>query len=152
MTDIDMSAYKGRIVPVNWGERDVGNWVARSFTYNDFASSGNTIDLIDLPANSFVAELYFVVKTIFNGTPVILIGDEDGATYMGANDITEGSGAAALVADMMAVDVGAAYTLKGARPFYADANNHIQVTFSWSQTPTAGEACVIACIVEVPSY
>ncbi len=152
MGNVDTSVLKGRQVPVNWGERDVGNWVARSFTYADFASSGNTIDLIDLPINSFVAELYFAVKTIFDGTPVLTIGDEDGANYMGANDMTEGSGGAALVADMNAVDAGGSFAAVGARPFYADANNHIQVAFSWSTTPTAGEACVIACIVEVPSY
>ncbi len=149
MGNVDQSNDRTRILPVDFGEGAVGKWVARSFTYADFASSGGTIDLIDLPANSFVAEMYYVPKVAFDGTPVLSVGDEDGANFMATTELTEDS--LVLVSDMMSPDATGSYALKGARPFYASAN-HIRVVFTWSGTPTAGEGCIIACIVEVPSY
>lgn len=150
---VDVSAAKGRIVAVDYGERSAGNWVARSFTYADFAVTTNTLDLIDLPANSFIAEMYLVIKTAFNAgsSNALAIGDTASAEYILTAGIDESS--TALVGDLKAVDSLAAYALKGARPFYADATSHIQVTYTFTGTaPSAGEACVIACIVEVPSY
>ncbi len=150
MGNLDKSADRSRIVPVNWGERSLGNWVARSFKYSDFAATGGTVDVIDIPANSFVAECYYVPKVVFNGTsPELLVGDETSAYYVATTEMDADS--VILAADMMAPDATPAYVLKTARPFYASAD-HIRVTFTYSGTPTTGEGCIIACIVTVPSY
>lgn len=148
---IDVSVLKERIVPVDYGERARGEWVARSFTYADFPSSTDTIDLIDLPASSFIAEMYYVPKVVFNGgTPQLMIGDEDNDDeYIAIDECTEDD--VTLVSDMMANDGTGTYALINGRRFYATAN-HVRVKFDYTGTPTTGEGCVIACIVEVPSY
>ncbi len=148
----DLSNDTSRIVPVDYGERARGEWIARSFTYADFTSTADTINLIDIPANSFVAEMYYVPKVVFNGTtPQLMIGDEDNDDeYMAVDEVTEDD--VELASDMMAPDATGTYALKNGRRFYAAAN-HVRVRFDWaSGTPTTGEGCVIACIVEVPSY
>lgn len=149
---VDVSDDPSRIVAVNWGERDGGNWVARSFTYADFASSTNTLDLIDIPANSFIAELYYVPKVVWNGTsPQLTVGDtDDPIEYITTDELTETS--VVLVSDMMAVDGAGTYTLKAARPYFSSSGSHIQARFDFSGTPTTGEGCVIACIITVPGY
>ena len=148
---VDISNDRTRILPVDFGEGALGKWVARSFKYSDFAGSGDTLDLIDIPANSFIAEMYYVPKTVFNGTtPIVTIGDEsDEVEYLTTNELTETD--AALVSDMKSPDATGTYTLVGARPFYASAN-HLRAKFTFSGTPTTGEGTVIACIVTVPSY
>ena len=147
--NVDKSADRSRIVAVNYGERSAGEWIARSFSFSDFAASGDTLDVIVLPANSFLAELYYVPKTVWNGTPVLSVGDSSGANYFTTAQLTETD--AALVSSMNAPDAGGSYALKGAMPFYAAADK-IRVTLTWSSTPTAGEGLLLACIVEVPSY
>lgn len=149
MTNVDISTDRTRIIPVNFGEHALGQWVGRSFTYADFAASADTLDLIDIPANSFIAEMYYVPKVAFDGTPVLSVGDSSGANYMATGELTEDN--VALVSSMNAPDAAGSYALKGAMPFYAAADQ-IRVTFTWSTTPTAGEGMIIALIVEVPSY
>ncbi len=151
MGNVDKSDDRSRITSVDYGERPVGYWVARSFTYADFPTSADTIDLIDIPANSFIAEMYYVPKVVFNGTtPIVTTGDESyEVEYITTNELTETD--VTLVSDMKSPDATGTYTLVGARPFYGSAN-HIRVKFTFSGTPTTGEGVVIACIVTVPSY
>lgn len=149
MNNIDKSADRTRIVPVNYGERSGGEWFFRSFTYADFVASGDTLDLIVLPANSFLRELYYVPKVVFNGTPVLSVGDSSGINYMSTSELTEDD--AALVSSMNAPDAGASYPKKGALPFYATADK-LRVKLSWSSPPTTGEGGMLGCISEIPSY
>lgn len=151
MSNVDFSSDRSRIVPVDYGERSVGYWVSRSFKYSDFGSSADTINLIDIPKNSFIAEMYYVPKTVFNGsTPKVMIGDEsDAVEYLTTDELEETD--VELVSDMKSPNATGTYVLKGVRPFYGSAD-HIRAKFTYGGTPTTGEATVIVCIVTVPSY
>jgi len=156
MANVDKTGLGDRIVPLNQGERAAGYIDARKFTYADFSSSGDSIDLIELPANCFVARLWVVVKTAFNGTPVLIVGDSDASAsvsdadgYLKSGEIEETS---AIVSMADTSDGLGAYTIKGGkRPLYTTAGQHLRVGFSWSSTPTAGEAYLVAEIVGIPS-
>ncbi len=148
MSEVDLSTDRTRIKPVNWGERGLGEWIARKFTYADFAASADIINLIPMPANSFVASLLMVIQTAFDGTPVLVVGDGNTADGYGVSGEIEETNAA-LVSDLFAPDATGAFVLKTARPFYTSADT-IDVKFSWSTTPTAGVATLIAQIVTVP--
>ena len=148
MATVDKTEDRRRIKPVNYGERNVGYIDARTFTYADFASSGDILQLIEIPANSFVNNVWLVPTTAFNGTPVVTVGDgNDADGYLAAADLDETG--VVLVGCLSAADNGAAYGLKTARPFYAAADT-LDITFAWSSTPTAGAAVLIAEIVTIP--
>jgi len=149
MANVDKSTDRSRILPLNWGERAFGYMDCRKLLYSDFAASGDTVDLIDLPANSVLVSLMVVTKTAFNGTsPVLIFGDStDPDGYLASGEVEE---AAVMASPMDAADVAAAYAVKAARPVYTSAA-HIRATFTYSGTPTAGEAWVIAQILELPS-
>ena len=148
MANVDKTGLGNRIVPINQGERAAGRVEARKFLYSDFSSSGDVVQLIDVPANSYVARLWVKVTTAFDGTsPVLIVGDGDDPNgYLAAGEIEE---TAVSVNPMDAADVAAAYAVKVARPFYTSADT-IDITFTYSGTPTTGEAVLIVEIVEIP--
>ena len=149
MPNVEAANDPARIVPVNFGEHSLGKWVCASFSYTDFVSSADTLDLITIPANSFIAEMYYVPKVVWDGTPVLSVGDSSGANYMATAELTETS--LTLASSMNAPNAAGSYALIGALPFYASADE-IRVTLTWGSTPTAGEGALIVLIVEVPSY
>lgn len=148
MATVDKSTDRSRIKPVNWGERARGRMECRKLLYSDFSSSGDVVKLIDIPANSIVTFVMVVVKTAFNGTaPVLTVGDSSDADgYLASGEIEEAS---VMGSPSDAADVAAAYAVKAARPVYTAAD-HIQVTLTYTAAPTAGEAWVIAEILELP--
>jgi len=148
MATVDKTEDRSRIKPVNYGERNVGYLDARTFTYADFAASGDKLQLIEIPANSFVNNVWLLPTTAFDGTPVIKVGDGNSVDgYLAAGDLDETS--VVLVGCFNAADTAGGYAAKSARPFYASADT-IDITFTWSSTPTAGAAVLIAEIVTIP--
>lgn len=148
-TTVDLSTLQARIAPVDWGERAMGQIIARKFTHADFAASGDTISLIPIPANSFIKRVVMVITIAFDDTPTLTVGDgDDPDGYLQAIDIAATS--ITEVGDSGCVDSLAAYLLKLARPFYAAADT-LDVTKTDAASPTAGEAILIAEIVTVPS-
>jgi len=152
---IDKTGLGDKIVPVNQGERSMGRIEARKFTYLDFKASGsfttgNVIQLIDIPANSFIREVILKVTTAFNAatTNVLLVGDgTDDDGYMASGEVEE---TAVKVSSNRANDVAGVYSVKSAGPFYTSADT-LDVRYNFTGAdPTAGEAVLIAEIVTIP--
>ena len=145
---VDLSTKQDRLAPVNYGERGMGVVIARKFTHADFAASGDTINLIPIPANSFVKRVVVIITTAFDDTPTLTVGDgDDPDGYLQAIDIDATS--ITELGDSGCVDSLAAYLLKLARPFYAAADT-LDITKTDAASPTAGEGVLIAEIVTVP--
>lgn len=150
MTDVDKSTSSSndRIVPVNYGEHGSGITLSRFVLFSDYAASGDVVNLIAVPANSFVSRMYAVVEEAFDGTPVLTVGDDNTSNgYFADGDIAET--AVNTVADLNAPDNTGAFALKGARPQYTSADT-IDVTFAWSTTPTVGRLELIVELVTIP--
>lgn len=147
MTIVDKSTDESRTKAMNYGERSFGHVLARKFTFADFAASADVLELIPVEIGEFVKSLGVLVTTVFDGTPVLLVGDGNTANgYLASGEINE---EALNFSDMGAADVAAAFAVKGARPVYTVADT-IDVKFSWSTTPTTGEAVLIAEIAKAP--
>ena len=146
---VDLSADTSRLKAVDYGERSMGNILSAAVKYSDFVASTDAVKLIPVPANSFVHSLCFLVTTAFDGTSVLLVGDdEDPNGYLVDTEIAETD--ITLVADMNALNGAGAYAqAAAARPFYASADT-IDVELSWASAPTAGEGVLIVELVTVP--
>jgi hypothetical protein len=91
MADVVLTADRSRQVSVDWGERSMGNVVAAKVKHSDFVTTGDTVDLITIPASSFIANLYFVVTEVWvGGTVVLTVGDDnDPNGYLVDGEISE---------------------------------------------------------------
>lgn len=152
MTDVNKTADRARQVAVDWGERSLGNWVAAEFYYTDFAVTADIVNLITIPANSFVARVLLVIEIAFvGGTVSITVGDDsDAEGYLEEADV--GASTAGNVVNTVPDSHGnvvAAYENKAARPFYTSADT-LDVLCNFSSALTAGKATLIAEIVTVP--
>lgn len=149
---VDLTENRARLVPVDYGERSLGRWEAREFFYTDFAATTDAVRLIEIPANSFIANCFLVIEEAFvGGTVVLEIGDDDDPNgYMLGTDV--GAATAGNVVNTvpaMQVDVTGAYAVKVKRPFYTSADT-LDATLQFSSALSAGKATLIAEIVTVP--
>ena len=151
-TIVDLTENRARLVPVDYGERSLGRWEAREFFYTDFAVTTDAVQLIEIPAYSFVANVFLVIEEAFvGGTVVLEVGDDDDPNgYMLGTDV--GAATAGNVVDTvpaMQVDVTGAYAVKVKRPFYTSADT-LDVELAFNSPLSAGKATLIAEIVTVP--
>ena len=150
---VDLSADTSRLKAVDYGERSMGNILSAVVKYSDFVASTDAVKLIPVPANSFVCSLYFIVTTAFDGTSVLIVGDdEDPNGYLVAGEIPETD--TTVAADAVAANAAGLYVVKSddstsGRRFYTSADT-IDVELSWSSAPTAGEGVLIVELVTVP--
>ena len=150
MTTLDRSTdvYADRQIATNFGEHGLGITISRKVSYSDFAASGDVVKVITIPANSFVANLYAFVKTAWDGTAVLIVGDGNTTNgYMVDTEINEPT--INTLNDLNATSAAGAFAALAARPFYTTADT-IDVTLTWSTTPSAGVLYLIAEIVTIP--
>ena len=150
---VDLTETRARLVPVDYGERSLGTWYAMEFFYTDFVATTDAVRLIEIPANSFVANVFLVIEEAFvGGTVTLMVGtDADPNGYLAETDVgaaTAGN-VVATVPNMNAADVTGVYALRTASPFYTTADT-LDVEFAFNSTATAGKATLIAEIVTVP--
>ena len=153
MADVDITGKTERQVSVDYGERSLGNWVAREFYYTDFVTTGDSVNVITIPANSFVANVFLVIEEAFvGGTVTITVGDDNDAEgYLEETDIGAATAGNVVntVPDGRADAIVAAFAQLGARPFYTSADT-LDVLVAFSSAMTAGKITLIAEIVTVP--
>lgn len=153
MADVDLTGKRDRLVPVDYGERSLGTWYAMEFLYTDFVTTGDSVNCITIPANSFVAHCFLVIEAAFvGGTVSLTVGDDNDAEgYLEETDIgaSTAGNVVNIVPDSSANDVAAAYVKKAAKPFYTSADT-LDVLCNFSSALTAGKITIIAEIVTVP--
>ncbi len=153
MADVDLTGKTERQVSVDYGERSLGNWVAMEFYYTDFVTTGDSVNCITIPANSFVASVYLVIEEAFvGGTVSLTVGDDsDAEGYLEETDIGAATAGNVVntVPDGSADAIVAAYAQLGARPFYTSADT-LDVLCNFNSPLTAGKITIIAQIVTVP--
>ncbi len=153
MATVDLTGDRSRIKPVDYGERSAGNWIARRFVHTDFVTTGDTVSLITIPANSFVAHVFLHIEEAFaGGTVTLKVGDDTQAEgYLLNTDIGAATAGNVVntVADMHSPDATGVYALVTARPFYTSADT-IDVDLAFNSATTAGIGVLIAEIVTIP--
>jgi len=148
MSTVDLTTDNTAQVAANFGEHGTGITISRQCSFSDFAASGDDVQLIAVPENSFVAQMYTRVVEAFDGTSVLIVGDDNTTNgYAVDGDIAETS--INTVHNCFCADATGQFVVKGATPFYT-SDDTIDVLLTWSTTPTVGILQVVAVIVTIP--
>ncbi len=155
MADVDLTADRSRQISVDYGERALGVMVAAKVKHDDFVTTGDAVNAITIPANSFLNNVYFLVTEAWvGGTVVLIVGDdEDPNGYIVAGEIPETD--TTVIADARCANAAGLYIVKSddstsGRRFYTSADT-LDVTFTFTAATTAGEGILIAEIVTIPN-